>query len=729
MATSPRWVHVAVARPIDQLFTYEAPEELGDRIAPGAVVSVPFGRSSARGIVIGPSGPPPPGATGKRIRSVLPEEPLLTEELLRLFAWVSRYYGCPLGEAIANTVPLGKSAGRPHLAAKAAVAADVLREQIEARGARAPAQARILAALIGAAGQVNRTALLSAARASGGALAALIRAGLVALEAEEEPVPAEDPARIEEPRALLPGQAAAADAIRAASDSGGFHPFLLFGVTGSGKTEVYLQAMAHVAARGGQGLVLLPEIALTPQTFRRFRDRFPGTVLVHSLLPDRERVRNLLLAKRGRATVVIGARSAVFAPFANLRLIVVDEEHESSFKQENPPRCHARDVAVYRAREAGIPIVLGSATPSLESYHNALQGRYRLLRLPSRATARGAPAVRVVDVSRARSGASQVSGELADITANVLQNGRQAIYFLNRRGFAPVVKCQRCGYVFLCAQCSVGLTHHRRGELLLCHTCGAALPRPTACPQCGAGLIRLLGAGTERIVEELQRRFPSARVSRLDRDIASSRASLLGVLRDFAEGRTDIIVGTQMIDKGHDFPEVTLVGIICADASLYMADFRAAERTFQLIHQVVGRAGRGAEPGTVVIQTFSPENQVIGLAVSGAYEEFAERELALRRPLGYPPFGRLLRVVVQGAREEAVAAAAGACAAALEGAPCRVLGPAPCPIAKARRRVRRHLVVKARGPAEIREALRRIKGVKGARSAAIAWDVDPIGFA
>ncbi|HAK95577.1 MAG TPA: primosomal protein N' [Planctomycetes bacterium] len=719
---------MAVARPVDQLFTYEAPEELGDRIVPGAVVAVPFGRSTARGIVIGPSGPPPAGIAGKRIRSVLPEEPLLTEELLRLFAWVSRYYGCPLGEAIASSVPLGKSTGRPHVVAKPAVSIDVLRGQVEARGARAPAQARILAQLIGAAGGVSRAALLSTARARGGALSALVGAGLVILEAEEEPAPCRDPDEIERPQALLPAQAAAVAAICEAIDSRAFRPFLLFGVTGSGKTEVYLQAMAHAAAQGGQGLVLLPEIALTPQTYRRFQARFPGTVLVHSLLPDRERVRNLLLAKRGRAAVVIGARSAVFAPFANLRLIVVDEEHESSFKQENPPRCHARDVAVYRAREAGIPVVLGSATPSLESYHNAQQGRYRMLRLPSRATPRGTPAVRVVDVSRARSGASSVSGELADITANVLRTGRQAIYFLNRRGFAPVVKCVRCGYVFLCAQCSVGLTHHQRGELLLCHTCGTAVPRPAACPQCGAGLIKLLGAGTERIVDELRRRFPSARVGRLDRDIASSRESLLGALRDFAEGRTDIIVGTQMIAKGHDFPEVTLVGIICADSSLYMADFRAAERTFQLIHQVAGRAGRGEEPGTVVIQTFSPENKVIGLAVSGDYEHFAAQELALRAPLRYPPFGRLLRIVVQGAREDAVAAAAGACAAALEGAPCRVLGPAPCPIAKVRRRMRHHLVVKAQGPAEIQEALRRLKRVKCARGAAIAWDVDPIGF-
>ncbi len=727
MEATPQWVNVAVARPIDRLYTYEVPEELRERAVPGAAVRVPFGRHAVRGVVIGPSGPPPENAQAKPIGAVVSEEPLLTGELLRLFSWVARYYACPLGEAIANCMPLGGGAGKPHVVVKPAVPVEVLREHIEKHCARAPAKARILAQLIGASGGVSRTALLSSSRARGHVLAALVDAGLVTVGAEDEAAPPRGAER-EDARTLLSAQEAALARIIAAIDAHEFRSFLLFGVTGSGKTEVYLQAMARVVAQGGQGLVLLPEIALTPQTYQRFRVRFPGVVLVHSLLADKERMRNLLLAKHGRATVVVGARSAVFAPFANLRLIVVDEEHESSFKQDNPPRCHARDVAVYRARELGIPIVLGSATPSLESYHNAQLGKYELLRLPVRATARGTPSVRIVDLTRAGRSTSTVSRELADITANVLDGGKQAMYFLNRRGYAPVVKCTRCSHVLFCAQCSVGLTYHHRGELLLCHTCGSVVPRPTACPQCGAAVLRLLGAGTERIAQELAERFPKARIGRLDRDIASSRKSLLGTLRDFAEGRTDILVGTQMIAKGHDFPEVTLVGILCADASLYVADFRAAERTFQLIHQVAGRAGRGDEPGTVVVQTYSPENKVIQAAIAGDYEDFAAKELALRKPLQYPPFGRVLRVVAQGAREGPVAAAAEACARALDGAPCRVLGPAPCPIERVKRRLRHHVVVKAQGPAEIQEAVRRLKSVRCAHGVALAWDVDPIGF-
>ncbi len=727
MEQEGQWIHVAVDRPVDQLYTYRVPEVLRGRAVPGVRVRVPFGRAQVKGFVVEFSGPPPRDVRVKEVDQVLEEEPLVTDEVLGLLQWVARYYGCPLGEVLVRCMTPAAGRVRPSVVIKAVAPPKALGEHIKRIAARSPAQARILAHLVEAAAGVNRTNLLRMTRARAPSLKRLLEAGLLR-EVREDELPAITAGDPESGPVLNAAQRAAVDTINTRIATGGFAPFLLYGVTGSGKTEVYIQALKRVIEAGGQGLVLLPEIALTPQTYARFSARLPQVVLLHSLLPQSERTRNARAARRGSAKVVIGARSAVFAPFADLRLIVVDEEHETSFKADTAPRYHARDVAVVRAKRRGIPILLGSATPSLESYHNALIGRYGLLSLPERVTPRGLPHVRIVDLTRSGRGSAWLSRELIDLTAGALSAGRQALYFLNRRGYARIVKCLRCGYVAACQECSVSLTFHQGGDLLMCHTCGRVMPRPETCPQCGSPLLRFLGAGTQRIMGELQRRFPGVRIGRLDRDTASSRKSLLGILEEFSQGRLDLLVGTQMLAKGHDFPGVTLVGIICADAALHLPDFRAAERTFQLTHQVAGRAGRGEDAGIVVVQTYSPESRVIQLAVAGDYEGFACEEIARRRPLGYPPFGRVLRAIIRGKDEALVKRWAAAAADALRESPARILGPAPCTITRIRSLVRYQVIVKAGRASALGDALARLKGLRFPRTVEILLDVDPVSF-
>ncbi len=727
--TDTTWATVAVDRPIDQLFTYRVPPHLAGRVVKGIRVRVPFGSGKARGVVVGLGEPPPPGVEVKDIAAVLEDRPLFTGELLRLVQWVSRYYVCPLGEALAACFPAPAAAStRGPALVKPAVPVEILSEELRRRSKRAPTQARLLARIIGAPEGIDRSALLRSSSGAAQSLKKLVEDGLVRIERgaffPQDPQP-----ELEEPLLELSGaQREALGEIRAALSQHKFAVFLLYGVTGSGKTEVYIRALQDVVASGGQGLVLVPEIALTPQTFARFRSRLPGVAVLHSLLPQGERRRTLRAAGEGKVKVVIGARSAVFAPFSDLRLIVVDEEHETSFKGDSAPRYHARDVAVMRAKLRGIPVVLGSATPSLESYHNAVSGRYRLLRLPERVTPRGLPRIRIVDLTRAARTAELLSQELVDLTAKVLSEGRQAMFFLNRRGYARIVKCLRCGAVATCSQCSVALVYHHRGELLLCHTCGAAQARTDQCQQCGAPMLKYVGAGTERVVRDLTRRFPEARISRLDRDTAGSRKTLLSVLEDFARGRTDILVGTQMVAKGHDFPGVTLVGIVCADTSLHLPDFRAAERTFQLIHQVAGRAGRGSDPGVVVVQTYTPQSSVIQAAVEGNFEAFAAQELRGRKPLRYPPFGRLARIVIQGKREEAVKKFADELRDSLTGGLAKVLGPAPCPIGRIRGRVRYHLILKGTTWRDVNETAREAARLRPPGGIDCIVDVDPVSF-
>ncbi|MBI4617324.1 MAG: primosomal protein N', partial [Planctomycetes bacterium] len=502
----------------------------------------------------------------------------------------------------------------------------------------------------------------------------------------------------------------------------------------SGKTEVYLRAIEPVVRRGQQAIVLVPEIALTPQTVRRFRARFERVAVLHSGLTESSRRNQWQRIARREADVVVGPRSAVFAPVSDLGLVVLDEEHEPSFKQNSTPRYHARDVAIMRAHFAGAAVVLGSATPSLESFANAKRGKFHMERLPSRVRERPLPPVEVVDMGQEfgnGNGTPLFSRTLVLHLGNALAAGEQAILFLNRRGHSSFLSCLRCGHVVGCPRCEVTLTWHAAFRRALCHYCGHEEPVGAACPACREGRLAYRGAGTERVESVVGKLFPDARLARMDSDTMGSRGAYEKVLGDFEARRIDILVGTQMIGKGLDFPGVTVVGVLSADTVLHFPDFRSAERTFQLVTQVAGRAGRGNRPGRVVVQTFSASHYAIECAARHDYASFCERDLAYRRELGYPPFGRLARVLCLGPDEAKVRERAREAALRLSGAHAKrsvaVLGPAPCPIARIDGKFRWHTLVKAPRPTDLAAALSALGDLSSsAGPVQVVVDVDPV---
>jgi primosomal protein N' (replication factor Y) len=534
---------------------------------------------------------------------------------------------------------------------------------------------------------------------------------------------------------LTAGQRDALRAIEPAIARGGFAPILLHGVTASGKTELYLRAADRVRSAGGQTLVMVPEVALGSQLVREFRRRFGARVgVLHSYLTVGERRRNWELARRGALDVVVGARSAVFAPLPALGLIVVDEEHEPAYKQSEMLRYHARDAAVRRAQMLGIPVVLGSATPSLESLANAARGKYRRVALPERVDRRPLPVMRVVDLRHESGGGSLLSRPLLSALGERLERGEQAMLFLNRRGHSHHTQCRACGWVPTCPHCDIALTLHLVPRERRCHYCDHREPAGVQCPECQAELLRLSGAGTQRAERELAAALPGARALRLDTDVARERGATAAVLGAFARGEADVLLGTQMIAKGFDFPRVTLVGVLDADVALHLPDFRAAERTFQLLVQVAGRAGRGRKPGEVLVQTCSPDHPAIQAACRHDAEGFARLELAERREAGYPPFVRLATLLLTGAVEETVEEAAEALARAIapeaEARAVRVLGPAPQALARLRGKHRWHLLLKATTAPALRAVTAR--GLEWAESKArpstvrVVADVDPV---
>ncbi len=533
---------------------------------------------------------------------------------------------------------------------------------------------------------------------------------------------------------LTGGQAEAVRAVAEAVARGGFAPLLLHGVTASGKTEVYLRAAHAAREAGGQALVLVPEVALGSQVVAAFRRRFSARVgVLHSYLSVGERRRNWELARRGALDVVVGARSAVFAPLPDLRLIVVDEEHEPAYKQSEMLRYHGRDVAVRRAQLLGIPVVLGSATPSLESLANAARRKYRRLRLPVRVDARPLPAMRVVDLRREGAGDALLSRPLRQALAERLERREQAVLFLNRRGHSHYTQCRACGFTPQCPNCDISLTLHLAPDRWRCHYCGHAQPASTRCPACQAAMLRFGGAGTQRAEREIAAAFPAARLLRLDTDVARAPGTTPAVLGAFARGEADVLLGTQMIAKGLDFPRVTLVGVLDADVALHLPDFRAAERTFQLLVQVAGRAGRGRVAGEVFVQTCTPEHPAVVAAALHDERLFLEHELRQRREAGYPPFTRLATVLFSGPDAGEVEVAADRVRAALE-APAaaegvEVLGPAPQALARLRGRHRWHLLLKAKDAARLRAVARRaLEEAEASRltSVTVMADVDPV---
>ncbi|MCL4140245.1 UNVERIFIED_CONTAM: hypothetical protein GTU68_017325 [Idotea baltica] len=504
------------------------------------------------------------------------------------------------------------------------------------------------------------------------------------------------------PDSLGAEQIAAIDAISERVESGEYGTFLLQGVTGSGKTEVYLQAIERGLAAGRGAIVLVPEIALTPQTVSWFQSRFGDVAVMHSRMTDAQRLHTWQRVRRGELNVVVGARSAVFAPVKNLGIIVVDEEHEPSFKQGNVPRYSARDVAVVRAKKCKAVCVLGSATPSMESWHNANQGRYTRLWLTQRVGDGELPRVEIVDMAQEKAkgeGPKLFSRRLEALLKERLKKCEQSILFLNRRGFSPILWCPGCSETVSCSQCDVALTFHRRIGRAVCHSCCEESAPPTACPSCTRPGLKYLGLGSERIEESLLELLPDAIVARMDSDTMRRPEDYENVLGAFGRGEIDILVGTQMIAKGLDFPNVTLVGVVSADNALHLPDMRAAERTFQLLAQVAGRAGRGELEGRIVVQTQSPDHPAIVKAADHDFESFAKTEIELREELSYPPYGRLIRAVFEDKDEEVVKQAAQACADILREhvspADALVLGPAPASMAQLRGRFRHHFLIKA----------------------------------
>jgi len=707
-----QFAEVVFPIPLKQVFSYSVPETLAAAVAPGSRVLVSFGRRHTVGVVTGLTRTAPTSKVPvKPLGSILDDEPFLTPDLLELGRWMADYYHCSLGEALFAMLPTGYRRN-PKAFLTLVPGAD-------------PKKVEALLASLGKLRGVNVESLL------GGNVAltprtrrlaeALRREGLGAVRtAGKEASEKGRGAKPSAPKAgplLHPQQQAALEAVTRRLSPQGFHCFLLQGVTGSGKTEVYLRAIAEALEKGRQALVLIPEIALTPQTVERFTDRFGDRVAVlHSRLSQEQRTSEWHKIFEGKADVAVGARSALFAPMRKLGLVVVDEEHEGSYKQEDAPRYQARDAAVKRAQLSGAVALLGSATPSLESVKNAQEGKYTLLPMPERVNKRPLPKVKLVDLREEWASRGEerpvLSLALEEALRETLERKEQAILFLNRRGFSTVTLCLKCGEQVHCPNCSIPVTSHRvrEGQGLLCHYCDWRGPVPGKCPSCKDGEVKQLGLGTERVEEELKAKFPKARVARMDLDTTRKAGSLEGILGKFRRKETDLLVGTQMIAKGHDFPGVTLVGVVGADVGLALPDFRASERVFQLMVQVAGRAGRAEKEGTIYLQTFHPEHSALQAAVRHDTASFFASELELRKALGYPPYSRLGLLVYRHPEERKASAAAEKAAEFLgrEGRRLgvQVMGPAPCPIFKLRGQYRFQVLLKCPKPGPLRELVR-----------------------
>jgi len=537
------------------------------------------------------------------------------------------------------------------------------------------------------------------------------------------------------PHELNPHQRAAFDRIETALEAKQFQTFLLQGVTGSGKTEVYLKAIDAALALGRSALMLVPEIGLTPAVAGQFHHRFGGRVaILHSAFHDSERAQEWRRIRSGAARVVIATRSGVFAPVRNLGLIIVDEEHDQSYKQQETPRYHGRDVAIVRARDAGAVVVLGSATPSLESRYNAERGKYERLLLPERIASRPMPVVEVTDTRQefleTRKQAT-FSRALIEAVTERLENGEQAMLLLNRRGFSSFMTCRACGERLECPNCSVTLTFHRRDRRMLCHYCNFSSRVPERCPKCDSDHIQFLGVGSERVEDELHGAFPRARIARIDRDTTGGKRDYEAILTKFRDGEFDLLVGTQMIAKGHDIANVTLVGIVSADTGLGLPDFRAAERTFQLLTQAAGRAGRGTTPGIVLMQTINPDHYAIRFAAEQDYEKFYAKEIEFRRLMHYPPFGAMANVIVRGIREEEALARSAALGRLLNPAPegVKILGPAAASLARLKNEYRYQMLIKTSSRKRLNEILGQVRRFAAAEKwnpTSLTIDVDPM---
>ncbi|MDQ6831741.1 MAG: primosomal protein N' [Gemmatimonadota bacterium] len=751
-------IEVALPLPLFQTFTYRVDGAVRHEPVAGSRVVVPVRNKHAIGICLG-------AATGagvakpKAIIDVPDEGPVLTAEMLDLGRWIAEYYIVPLGVVLRAMLPAaltGIAAPTPvRKTQRVAVLGrelPSLRERDEIFG-RAKRQRELYELLDALGGRSTVDHLTERLGISESVLKGLVEKGLATIEDE---VVNRDPfaRRPAQPAAPHPPTDAQRVAIEALCAAKGGDVLLLHGITGSGKTLVYIELLREVVDRRGQtAIVLVPEIALTPQTVDRFRAVFGDKVAVlHSALSDGERYDAWLALQRGDKRIAVGARSAIFAPLSNLGAIVVDEEHEGSYKNGETPRYHAREVAVVRARLEGAVVVLGSATPSLESWQNAASGKYRLLSLPDRVGAGALPSVEVVDLRKANKAMSPTFGidpaaaAFRRVITEPLENalsvrlllGEQSILLLNRRGYASFVQCEDCGDVRVCPNCSITLTYHKSPERLVCHYCQHEEPPSEVCVRCRGSTVKQRGLGTQQVEKLLNERFSTARIARMDVDTTSGKWAHAEILDRVASGEVQILLGTQMIAKGLDFPNVTLVGVIDADVGINLPDFRASERSFQLMSQVAGRAGRGPKGGAVIIQTRVPEHHAVRCAVTHDYHAFVAQELPARAHPAYPPTIRLINVIFSGHVEDETArlAIAGADwirrllqARGIDGV--TVIGPAPCPIERIKRRWRWHLMLKSDHPSMLTSVARYFIEkfeVPNRNELRVALDRDPVAL-
>jgi primosomal protein N' (replication factor Y) len=771
-ADPPLFVDVVFDRPLDHAYTYSVPDDLRTSVGVGKRVECSFGRGDKDtiGYIIRVADIPPLREV-KPISKVIDDTALLDDQLLKLTRWMADYYLCGWGQVLHAVVPAGvrEQAGmrnvtfvepmpkesQPKILPSVTAKQKLILERVRKEGK--PIEVNQLAKAL------DCTPGMITGLASKGLLRKFterverLPSGLV--ESAEENLPTPSPTLLPRKREqsqpspppsqeggdrgsvgdslnLNPDQLRVWEPISQAVVAGGFHAFLLHGVTGSGKTEIYLRAIEEVVKQGKEAIVLVPEISLTPQTIERFRGRCGRVAVLHSNLTDAERASYWRHVAAGHVNVVVGARSAVFAPTRNLGLMVIDEEHEHSFKQESTPRYHARDVAVTRAQLANVPILLGSATPSLESWRAANTNEYTLLSMPKRVENRPLPGVRLIDMRHEPKTPGRfraIGPTLERGIREALSTSGQVILLLNRRGFSTHVHCPDCGHVAQCQHCDLSLTFHRSKAALVCHYCGWETLPMTKCPMCSHTAIRYQGLGTEKLHAELEGLFPGYVVQRMDSDTMTKAGSHRRVLDAFKEGLIHILLGTQMIAKGLDFPNVTLVGVVNADVGLHLPDFRAAERTFQLLAQVAGRAGRGEKGGRVMVQTFTPEHPCISLAAGHDFAAFAQLELGFRKDHQYPPYQRLARLIVRSEKEDAAAGFANQLAGAfktatsrLKNGAIRVLGPAECPVFKLHDYYRFHFQLQSESSGTLHQVLREVLSVaKPPHGVEFQVDVDP----
>jgi len=734
---------------LDRSFDYLIPEHLSSQIRVGVQVDIPFGHGKRHGYVIGLTDKSKYQRHQlKEIAGLSPTHPPIPVSLIELGEWMAQYYCCSREHAVRTLLPGAVRSGK--VKAKTISLFSIndkaeTEEFIKTNGKRSKAKARLLKVLLKQDKMLSEN-LLSKADCGRSILKALLDANLVIEEKEEISRDPFDGVTIlkTKPLEANPEQKKALEIVedcmlnaelrKKGEDAGKGkpHTVLLHGVTGSGKTEVYLQSIAKALETGKESIVLVPEISLTPQTVERFRARFGDMVSVlHSGLSDGERYDEWTKVNDSKVKIVVGARSALFAPFKNLALIIVDEEHENSYKQSEAPRYHARDVAVMRGYKENAVVILGSATPSFESYHNALKGKYALAELLRRVDKCMLPQIQVIDMTVERSpegGMQFFSKQLKEAIRLRIIDGEQTILFLNRRGYARQMMCDNCGYVAECKDCSSTYTYHRANEQLVCHLCSTVIQAPTNCPACRDKNIKYSGLGTEKIESMVNGIFPDARVSRMDSDTMTKRSSYEHVLDRFRRGEIDILIGTQMIAKGLHFPNVTLVGVVNADMSLYIPDFRAEERTFQLLTQVAGRAGRGDLPGSVIIQTHTPFNPAIQSTIETDYKGFYEEEIEVRQQLSYPPEGELIMIHFRGTNEQEVIGFAGL----FHGWLTQIIGeamivgaPMPSPIERMKTKFRYQIMLRGQRQPGLRAKLRHLAlHVKRPKYVEVYVDVD-----